>query len=106
MLSAIGTIFDSLIAFRISFSLVKEVNLLPSRLYIPQPSPLTITSGSKNTSLKGLCTPLHNILYIQSILSLSLNCHYLTLVPMLKPQSLLMSFLLGNILHLSQKSNY
>jgi len=35
MPSAIGTILDSLIAFRISFLLVKEINPLPSRLYIP-----------------------------------------------------------------------
>jgi len=64
MLSAIGTILASLIAFRISFPLVKEVNLLLSRLYIPQPSPSTIISRSRNTSPKGLYTPFHNILYI------------------------------------------
>jgi len=61
MLSAIGTILDSLIAFRISFPLVKEVNPPSSRLYIPQPSPSTIISGSKNTSPKELHTPLHNL---------------------------------------------
>jgi len=35
VLSAIGTILDSLIAFRISFPLMKEVNLLLSGHYIP-----------------------------------------------------------------------
>jgi len=96
MLSAIDTILDSLIAFRILFPLMKKVNLPPSRLYIPQPSPSTIISGNENASSKGLC----NILYIQSILSLSLMCYYLTLVPMLRPQSLLVKFPLGNILRL------
>jgi len=96
MLSAIDTILDSLIAFRILFPLVKEVNLPPSRLYIPQLSPSIIISGNENASPKGLC----NILYIRSILSLSLMYHYLTLVPMLRPQSLLVNFPLGNILHL------
>ena len=96
MLSAIDTILDSLIAFRILFPLVKEINLLPSRLYIPQPSLSTIISGNENASSKGLC----NILYIQSILSLSLICYYLTLVPMLRPQSLLVNFPLGDILRL------
>jgi len=98
MLSAIDTILDFLITFRILFLLVKEVNLPPFRLYILQLSLSTIISGSKNTSLKGLHTPLCNVLYIQSVLSLSLICHYLTSVPILRPQSLLMSFPLGDIL--------
>jgi len=76
VLSAIGTILDSLIAFRISFPLVKEVNLLLSGHYIPQPSPSTITSGSGNASPKGLHTPLRNILHIRSAQSLELVCHY------------------------------
>jgi len=94
VLSAIGTILDSLIAFRISFPLVKKVNLPPSRLYIPQPSPSTIISGSKNVSPKGL----RNVLYIRSALSLSLICQYLTPVPILTPRSLLISIPLGNTL--------
>ena len=93
MLSAIDTILDSLIAFRILFPLMKKVNLLPSRLYILQPSPSTIISGSKNMSLKGL----RNVLYIWSILSLFLTYHYLTLVPMLRSQSLLVNFPLSDI---------
>ena len=92
--SAIGTILDSLIAFRISFPLMKKVNLPPSRLYIPQPSLSTIISGSKNASPKGL----RNVLYIRSALSLSLICQYLTLVPILTPRSLLISIPLGNTL--------
>jgi len=64
VLSAIGTILDSLIAFRIVFALVKEVNLLPSKHYILQQSLLTIISGSKNVSSKELHTPLCNILYL------------------------------------------
>ena len=98
MLSAIGTILDSLIIFRISFPLVKEVNPPPSRLYIPQLSPSTIISRNGNMSLKGLCTPLHNVLYIWSALSLSLICQYLTPVPILTPQSLLISIPLGDTL--------
>jgi len=94
VLSAIGTILDSLIAFRISFPLMKKVNLPPSRLYIPQPSLSTIISGSKNASPKGL----RNVLYIRSALSLSLICQYLTLVPILTPRSLLISIPLGNTL--------
>jgi len=85
MLSAIGTILDSLIAFRILFLLMKEINLLPSRLYILQLSLSTIISGSENMSPKGLYTPLHNIFYIWSVLSLSLICHYLTPVLILRP---------------------
>ena len=100
MSSVIGTILDSLIAFRISFPLVKEVNLPPSRLYIPQLSPLTIISGNRNASLKELRTPHHSILYIRSALSLSLICQSLILVPMLTPQSLLISIPLGDIFHL------
>ena len=76
MLSAIGTILDFLIAFRILFLLVKEVNLLPSRLYILQLSLSTIISGSKNMSLKGLHTPLQCSLYPEcskSISNLSLS---------------------------------
>ena len=95
-----GTILDSLIAFRISFPLVKEVNPPPSRLYIPQPSPSTIISGSGNASPKGLHTPLYNVLYIWSALSLSLICQYLTPVSILMPRSLLISIPLGNILRL------
>jgi len=98
MLSAIGTILDSLIAFRISFLLVKEVNLPPSRLYIPQLSPLTIISGNENASPKGLHTLLRNVLYIQSALSLSLICQYLIPVPILRPRSLLISIPLGGTL--------
>jgi len=100
MLSAIGTILDSLITFRILFPLVREVNPPPSRLYIPQPSPSTIISGNGNVSPKGLHTPLHNILYIWSTLSLSLICQYLTPVLILTPQSLLISISLGDTLHL------
>jgi len=100
----IGTILDSLITFRILFLLIKEVNLLSSRFYIPQLSLSTIISGSRNTSPKGLYTPLHNVLYIQSTQSLSLICHYLTLVLILRPQSLLISFLLGDPLHLCKKA--
>jgi len=100
VLSAIGTILDSLIAFRISFLLVKEVNLPPSRLYIPQPSPSTIISGNGNASLKGLHTPLRNVLYIWSTLSLSLICRYLTPVPILTPRSLLISIPLGDTLRI------
>jgi len=100
VLSAIGTILDSLIAFRILFPLVKEVNPPPSRHYILQPSPLTIISGSGNVSLKGLRTPLRNVLYIRSALIPSLICQDLTLVPILKPQSLLISIPLGDTLHL------
>jgi len=100
MLSAIGTILDFLIAFRISFPLVKEVNPLPSRHYIPQPSPSTIISRNGNTSLKGLRTPLRNVLYIQSALSPSLICQYLTLVPTLTPRSLLIFIPLGDTLRL------
>ena len=100
MLSAIGTILDSLIAFMILFPLVKEVNPPPSRHYIPQPSPLTIISGSRNASPKGLYTLLRNVLYIQSALIPSLICQYLTPVPILMPQSLLISIPLGDTLHL------
>jgi len=100
VLFVIGTILDSLIVFRISFPLVKEVNPPPSRLYIPQPSPSTIISGNGNMSLKGLHTPLHNVLYIQSTLIPSLICQYLTLVPILMSQSLLISIPLGNTLRL------
>ena len=100
MLSAIGTILDSLIAFRILFPLIREVNPPPSRLYILQPSLLTIISGNGNASLKGLHTPLCNILYIWSTLSLSLICQYLTPVLILTPQSLLISISLGDTLHL------
>ena len=100
VLSAIGTILDSLIIFRISFPLVKEVNLPPSRLYIPQPSPSTIISGNGNVSPKGLHTPHRSVLYIQSALSLSLNCQYPTPVPILTPWSLLISIPLGNTLRL------
>ena len=103
MLSAIGTILDSLITFRISFPLVKEVNPPPSRHYIPQPSLSTIISGNGNASLKGLRTPLRNVLHIQSALSLSLICQYLTPVPTLTPRSLLISIPLGDTL-LSQTS--
>jgi len=60
---------------QISFPLVKEVNLSLSRLYIPQQSPSTIISGSRNASLEGLRTLLRNVLHIQSVLSLSLICH-------------------------------
>jgi len=94
----IGTILDSLITFRILFPLVKEVNPPPSRHYISQPSPSTIISGSGNASPKGLCTPLRNVLYIQSALSLSLICQSLILVLMLMPRSLLISIPLGNTL--------
>jgi len=100
MLSAIGIILDSLIVFRISFPLVKEVNSPPSRLYIPQPSPLTIISGNGNMSLKGLRTLLRNVLYIRSALNLSLSCQYLTPVPILTPRSLLISIPLGDTLRL------
>jgi len=100
MLSAIGTILDSLIVFRISFPLVKEVNPPPSRLYIPQPSLSTIISGNGNASLKGLRTLLHNVLHIWSALSLSLICQYLTPVPILTPRSLLISILLSDTLYL------
>ena len=100
VLSAIDTILDSLIAFRISFPLVKEVNLPPSRLYIPQPSPSTIISGSGNTSPKGLRIPHRSVLYIRSALSRSLNCQYPTPVPILTPRSLLMSIPLGDTLRL------
>jgi len=58
--STIGTILDFLIAFRILFPLVKEINLSLSRHYIPQLFPSTITSGSKNASPKELHTPLRN----------------------------------------------
>jgi len=98
ILSAIGTILDSLIAFRISFPLIKEVDLLPSRLYILQPSPSTIISRSGNTSPKGLRIPLRNVLSIRSVMSLSLICQHLTPVPILMPWSLLIAFLLSNIL--------
>jgi len=100
MLSAIGTILDSLIVFRISFPLVKEVNPPPSRLYIPQLSPSTIISGDGNSNLKGVCTLLSNVLHIQSVLSLSLIYRYLTLVPILTPRSLLISIPLGDTLRL------
>jgi len=100
ILFAIGTILDSLIVFRILFPLMREVNPPPSRLYIPQPSPSTIISGNGNVSPKGLHTPLHNVLYIWSALSLSLICQYLTPVPILMPWSLLISIPLGNILRL------
>jgi len=96
MLSAIGTMLDSLITFRILFPLMKEVNLPPSRLYIPQLSPSTIISGNGNMSPKELCTSLCNIPYIQSVQSLCQNCHYLIPIPILRPQSLLISFLLGD----------
>jgi len=100
VLSAIDTILDSLIAFRISFPLVKEVNPPPSRLYIPQPSLSTIISRSGNASSKGLCTLHCSILYIRSALSLSLICQSLILVPMLTPQSLLISIPLGDTFRL------
>ena len=100
MSSVIGTILDSLIAFRISFPLMKEVNLPPSRLYIPQLSPLTIISGNGNASPKGLRTLHHSILYIWSALSLSLICQSLILVLMLTPWSLLISIPLGDTLYL------
>jgi len=100
VLSVIGTILDSLIAFRILFPLVKEVNPLPSRHYIPQPSPLTIISGSRNASSKGPCTPLRNVLYIQSALIPSLICQYLTPVLILTSRSLLISIPLGDTLRL------
>jgi len=100
MLSAIGTILDSLIAFRILFPLVKEVNLPLSRHYILQPSPLTITSGNGNVSPKGLHTSLCNILHIQSVQSLDLICHYLIPIPIWKLRSLLIDFPLSDTLHL------
>jgi len=98
VLSAIGTILDSLITFRILFLLVKKVNPPPSRHYIPQLSPSTIISGSGNASPKELCTLLHNVLYIWSTLIPSLICQYLTLVLILMPRSLLISIPLGDIL--------
>ena len=100
MLSAIGTILDSLIAFRILFPLVREVNPLPSRHYILQLSLSTIISGNGNMSPKGLHTPHCNVLYIRSALSLSLICQSLTLVLILTSWSLLISIPLGNTLYL------
>ena len=100
MLSAIGTILDSLIAFRILFPLVREVNPLPSRHYILQLSLSTIISGNGNMSPKGLHTPHCNVLYIRSALSLSLICQSLTLVLILTSRSLLISIPLGNTLYL------
>jgi len=98
MLSAIGTILDSLIAFRTLFPLVKEVNPPSSRHYIPQPSPSTIISGNGNVSPKGLCTLLCNVPYIWSVQSLCQNCHYLISILVLRPRSLLISIPLSDTL--------
>jgi len=97
--SVIGTILDSLITFRISFPLMKEVNLPLSRLYIPQQSPLTIISGSGVQSPFRLMPPLRNVLRIWSVQSLCLICHYLISISIWGLWSLLMDFLLSDILY-------